>query len=514
MMVAKSLISRLSLVLPLLALGFAAKIASAQPGAAVSVKFTTLHSFSGVDGANPAAVLVQAANGELYGTTSRGGAFGGCSSIGACGTVFKITPEGTLTTLYSFCAQSGCTDGLYPRGGVVQATNGDLYGTTFAGGAYAAEGNGGGTIFKITPSGTFTTLYSFCAQSECADGDTPFGGLAQAANGDLYGTTANGGANKNSDALYGGGTVFKITPHGALTTPYSFCSLSVCTDGEIPYGGLVQAPNEDLYGTTIGGGANCLSLGGCGTIFKITPSGTLTTLYSFCAQSGCPDGQQPQAGLVRATNGALYGTTTFGGTYAEGTVFKINPSGTLTTLYSFCPQSGCADGYQPYPGLIQASDGNLYGTTPGGGANGDGTVFKMTPSGTLTTLYSFCAQSACADGQNPTATLVQATNGDLYGTTEYGGAAGDGTVFRLSVGLHAFVDTLPTIGVVGEKVTIVGYGLKGATSVTFNGLPAAFTVDGSTAITTTVPTGATTGKVQVVTPGGTLLSKVAFEVVP
>ncbi len=499
--------SRLSFLLMSLTFGIAANIASAQT-------FKTLHSFDGTDGANPGAVLVQAANGELYGTTYRGGTNGGCSLSGACGTVFKMTPGGALTTLYSFCAQSVCTDGYYPGAGLVQATNGELYGTTGAGGAYAYEGNGGGTIFKITSSGTLTTPYSFCARSECEDGDDPSAGLVQAANGDLYGTTTNGGANKNSDAPYGGGTVFKITPGGAFTTPYSFCSLSVCTDGEIPYAGLVQAANGDLYGTTIGGGANCLSLGGCGTIFKMTPSGTLTTLYSFCAQSGCPDGQQPQAGLVQASNGFLYGTTTFGGIYGEGTVFKITPSGSLTTIYSFCAQSGCPDGDQPYPGLIQATDGNLYGTTPGGGANSGGTVFKITPSGTLTTLYSFCAQSGCADGQSPTATLVQATNGYLYGTTSGGGANGDGTVFALSTGQAPFVETRPTIGVVGKVVTIVGYKLTGATSVTFNGTPAAFTVEASTAILTRVPAGATSGKVQVITPNGTLTSNVSFEVAP
>jgi uncharacterized repeat protein (TIGR03803 family) len=164
--------------------------------------------------------------------------------------------------------------------------------------------------------------------------------------------------------------------------------------------------------------------------------------------------------------------------------------------------------------LVAAPSGNVYGSTSTGGANRYGTIFKITPSGTLTTLYSFCAQSGCADGQSPTATLVQATNGYLYGTTSGGGTNGDGTVFALSTGQAPFVETRPTIGKVGEAVTIIGYGLTDATSVTFNGIPAAFKVDASTAITTSVPAGATSGKVQVITPSGTLSSNKAFQVAP
>jgi uncharacterized repeat protein (TIGR03803 family) len=468
--------------------------------------FITLASFNGTDGAYPTAGLVQATNGNLYGTTSTGGAYGG-------GTVFKITPSGTLTTLYSFCAQSGCTDGGYPALGLVQANNGDLYGATSGGGA-----NNGGTVFKITPGGTLTTLYSFCSQSGCTDGIDPLAGLVQATNGDLYGTTLYGGASND-------GTVFKITPTGTLTTLYSFCSKSVCTDGNGPFAGLAQATNGELYGTTVWGGANTNPdfPGGGGTVFKITPSGTLTTLYRFCSQSGCTDGARPAAGLVQATSGELYGTTVAGGANTNpdfpsggGTVFKITPSGTLTTLYRFCSQSGCTDGALPQAALVQASDGYLYGTTSQEGANGNyGTVFKITPSGALTTLYSFCSQSGCTDGSmdgNTAAGLVQATNGDLYGTTELDGANGDGTVFRLSVGLGPFVETLPTSGKVGAAVKILGTNLTGATSVSFDGTAAVFTVASASEITTTVPNGAATGTVQVVTPSGTLSSNVPFRV--
>jgi uncharacterized repeat protein (TIGR03803 family) len=215
----------------------------------------------------------------------------------------------------------------------------------------------------------------------------------------------------------------------------------------------------------------------------------------------------------------LYGTTIVGGAYGSGTIFEITPSGTLTTLYNVCSQSGCPDGNYLYAGLIQATDGNLYGVMDIGGANNGGTIFSMTLSGTLTTLHSFCSQPACADGQYPAAGLVQDTNGNLYGTTADGGANACsgltcGTVFSLSVGLPPFVETQPTAAKVGATVNILGTNLTGATSVNFNGKAATFTVVSSSEITTTVPAGATTGEVQVVTPGGTLLSNVSFRVLP
>jgi len=448
--------------------------------------FTTLFSFDGTDGASPYAGLVQATNGDVYGTTTPPGGANGE------GTVFKITPSGTLTTLYSFCSQSGCTDGEDPVAGLVQATNGDFYGTTY----YLGANGNGGTVFKITASGTLTTLYSFCSQSGCTDGANPNAGLVQGINGDFYGTTQRGGA-------YGEGTVFKITPSGALTTLHSFDG----TDGEQPVAGLVQASNGDFYGTTSISGA-CEG----GTLYKITPSGALTTLHIF----GCTDtdGSNPEAGLIQATNGDLYGVTPFGGANGDGTVFEITPSGTLTILYSFCSQSGCTDGEQPPAGLVQATNGDFYGTTYGGGANGLGTVFKITPSGTLTTLYSFCSQSGCPDGDLPFAGLVQDTNGNFYGTTGTGGANGLGTVFSLSVGLGPFVKTLPTSGEVGAAVRILGTDLTGATSVSFNGTAAPFTVVAPSLITATVPAGATNGKVQLVTPSRTLSSNVPFRVLP
>jgi uncharacterized repeat protein (TIGR03803 family) len=451
---------------------------------------TVLDSFDLTDGSRPYAAMVQGTNGSLYGTTFQGGANG-------YGTVFKMTPSGTLTTLYSFCSQPDCTDGDSPAGALIQASNGNFYGTT-------GGGNKGdsGTVFKITPSGTLTTLYNFCSQSGCTDGDYPAAGLVQASDGSFYGTTSLGGAN----AVDGGdGTVFKITSSGTLTTLYSFCAQSGCADGAYPDAELVQATDGNLYGTTEEGGAE-----GFGTIFKITPSGTLTTLYNFCSQSGCTDGSLPGARLIQATDGNLYGTTYEGGANNEGTVFKITTSGTLTTLHSF----DSTDGAYPIAALTQGTDGNFYGTVRSGGANGYGTAFKITSGGTLTILYNFCSESGCPDGAYPYTALIQATNGSFYGTAWEGGVDTDGTVFSLAVGLGPFVETQPTSGKVGACINILGPNLTGATSVSFNGAVAVFKVISSSLIMANVPAGATTGKVQVVTPSRTLSSNLKFRVKP
>ena len=463
--------------------------------------FETLVNFGGSDGANPSAGLVQGFDGNLYGTTESGGA-------NNSGTVFKMTPAGTLTTLYSFCAQSGCADGDGPRAGLVQAANGNLYGTTYDGGL-----KNSGTVFELTLTGTFTTLYSFCSEGSyrCTDGANPSGTLIQAADGNFYGTTYDGGAD-------GGGTVFEITPSGTLTSLHSFCLQYLCTDGLWPYAGLVQGPDGNFYGTTQYGGGydgngTCFDYG-CGTVFKITPTGTLTTLYSFCSQTNCSDGALPRGGLLLATDGKFYGTTGIGGSSAWcgsdcGTVFKITPTGTLTTLYNFCAQSGCPDGDGPVGGLVRATDGNFYGTTAGGGLGPDGTLFEITPQGSLTTLHSF----DISDGSGPTGTLIQDTGGALYGTTTYGGTQGDdGTVFSLNMGLRPFVETQPASGKVGAAVKILGSKLEGATAVTFNGTASSFKVTSNSLILAIVPAGATTGPVQVVKPGGTVNSNVNFQV--
>jgi uncharacterized repeat protein (TIGR03803 family) len=238
----------------------------------------------------------------------------------------------------------------------------------------------------------------------------------------------------------------------------------------------------------------------------MTPGGMLTTLHSF----DLTDGEYPYAGLVQATDGNFYGTTY--GTFSEGdnygTVFEINSSGTLNTLHNFCSQTNCADGASPMAGLVQATDGNFYGTTEDGGD--EGTAFEITPGGVLTALHDFFGPG----GEFPIGGVVQGTNGIFYGTTPLGGTD-YGTVYSLSVGLGQFVETNPTSGKVGAAVRILGSFLTGATSVTFDGTSATFTVNSKSEITTTVPAGATTGTVQVVTPRlGALSSNVPFTVRP
>jgi uncharacterized repeat protein (TIGR03803 family) len=448
------------------------------------VRFTTLADFNGTNGNGVLGSLVQGLDGNFYGTASGGGANGG-------GTLFEITPNGILTALYNFCSQSGCTDGEYPQAGLTLGTDGNFYGTAAQGGASLHYG----TVFRAAPSGAVTTLYNFCSEANCADGANPLAPLALGADGSFYGTTYVGGTFINC------GTVFSVTPRGTLATLYSF---NCQPDGANPSAGLAQDINGDFYGTTQYSG---------GTVFSITQAGVFTAVFNF---TGGPSGNQP-LGLVASSNGNLYGTTSNGGDFGCGTVFEMTPWGSLTTLYMF---TGASDGCNPSQ-LVEGSDGNLYGTAQEGGyfnnqcsEGGCGTVFKVTPQGRLTTLHKFCAQLDCTDGDYPRAGLIQATDGTFYGSTIAGGSDGNGTVFRLSVGLAPFIETLPTSGKAGSTVRILGTNLTGVTSVTFNDTAATFTVESSSCIETTVPAGATTGTVQVVTPSGTLSSNVSFRVTP
>lgn len=442
--------------------------------------FTGLASFNGTDGYEPNhTALIQATDGNLYGTTSYGGGNGQ-------GTVFRITLSGKLTAIYSFCSLAKCADGANPYTSLVQAGDGDLYGTAYAGGA-----NGQGTFFKITTGGTLTTLHNFCSKTNCTDGAGPEGQLIQDTAGNYYGTTYAGGAN-------GDGTVFRITPSGVLTTLHSFNG----TDGTAPQGGVIEV-NGLFYGTTSAGGTE-----GDGTVFEMTTAGVVATLHYFVGKSE-GDGSSPYGWMVQASNGNLYGTTLYGGKNGLGSVFEITLAGKLTTLHSFCSQTGCADGSYATAGLIQATDGNLYGLTGHGGADGDGTIYKITQAGVLTTLHGFDG----SDGNNPIGGLVQDTNGDFYGMTEYGGADGDGTVFSLSVGLASYITLQSTSGTVGSRVGILGQGFDSASVVKFNGVKATkITLTGTTYITATVPAGATDGKVTVTTGTTTLTSTQTFTV--
>jgi uncharacterized repeat protein (TIGR03803 family) len=376
---------------------------------------TTLYLFTGGnDGGNPHAGLVQGRDGNFYGTTEFGGSNG-------YGTVFQISTSGTLTPLHSFAG----TDGENPVAGLVQGSDGYFYGTTESGGAYTNQYGQGGTVFKITTNGVLTTLYAFGMVTNAAsyplDGSEPEAGLVQGSDGYFYGTTAYGGT-------YNCGTVFKISTNGVLTNLHTFDGAG---DGENPLPGLVQGIDGNFYGTTSVGGYYPY---GVGTVFRISTNGVLTTLYLF---RGGDDGGTPQAGLVLGSDGNFYGTTSQGGTtnnnnyygyYGYGIVYKITTNGVLTNLYSF---TGGADGGNPQAGLVLGSDGKLYGTTFQGGTNlYGGTVFEISTNGALASLYSF---SGGNDGVNPAAALVQGNDGSFYGTTSYGGTnSGYGTAFRIS----------------------------------------------------------------------------------
>jgi uncharacterized repeat protein (TIGR03803 family) len=446
--------------------------------------FKTLHSFTGADGANPYAGLTQGTDGNFYGTTIDGGAYGS-------GNVIRITPSGTLTSLYSFCKQSACPDGQYPVSTLVLGMDGDFYGTTQNGGIYNPLY---GTIFKVSSSGALATLHSF----DATDGVNPYGSMLLASDGNFYGTATGGGL-----CLVAGGcgTIFTMTPNGTFTTLHDFCLQTGCSDGLYPGGVLIEASDGNIYGTTRAGGNTAECNGnGCGTIFRITPGGALTTLHVFNGT----DGEAPSPGLIELSKGLFYGTTAGGGANSVGTVFTITSSGTLTTLYSF----GGPDGSGPST-LTAGSDGNFYGTTVGGGASQQGTMFEITPSGTLTTLHTFGGTYFYYFGS-----LTQNTNGRFYGTTYFGGTDNDGTIFGVSTGLKSFVHVQPGTGEVGASVMILGNNLDGATAVTFHGTSATFQIVSKTLITATVPNGATSGRVQVMGPNHSLSSGVPFVVIP
>ncbi len=450
----------------------AALMASAQT-------LTTLHSFTFDDGASPDfATPTQGRDGNIYATTSIGGSkTAGCF----CGTAFKITPQGALTSV-SFDG----TDGAIPDAGLALGPDGLLYGTTSSG------VSGTGEVFRLNPqTGALTVLHSFAGP----DGANPEAPLTLGPGGKYYGTTNTGGTNNF-------GTVFSITPSGTFKSLHSFSG----ADGANPLGGgLTLGSDGALYGVTFFGGKV-----GPGTIFKITASGTFTKLYDFDGTNGA----NPYGTLLLAADGNMYGTTS--GDVTFGTVFKLTHAGVVTVLHSF------NIGDSPSAGLVQATDGKLYGTTFFGGTHGEGTIFSITTSGTFATLYSFPSFDH-VDGANPFG-LMQHTDGKIYGTTSQGGTSincdsfdsiGCGTVFSLDLGLVPFVTFVVPSGKVGSVIQILGTDLTGTTAVSFNGVPASsFKVVRGTFIKATLPAGATTGPVTVTTPTGTFTSNVNFAVLP
>jgi uncharacterized repeat protein (TIGR03803 family) len=317
------------------------------PDGAESVIYSFCEKKNCSDGQLPHDALIMDKAGKLYGTATYGGDANGQ------GVVFKLAADGTETVLYSFMGGSG--DGKYPYGGLLRDKTGNLYGTTVAGGP-----DNDGTVFKLAPDGTETVLHSFTNSS--SDGNEPMGSLVSDKDGNLYGTTSVGG----SDDL---GTVFKLAPDGTFTLLHSFTDSS--GDGADANPGLIMDGVGDLYGTTWGGGANSR-----GIAFKLAPDGTETILHSFPDASG--DGQNPVGGLVMDKSGNLYGWTFEGGANSDGAVFKLAPDGTETVLHSFCQEQNCEDGAWPDAGApVLDKAGNLYGTTTNGGEFLDGTIFRL-----------------------------------------------------------------------------------------------------------------------------------------
>lgn len=461
--------------------------------------FTTLHTFAASSGLSPTGGVAQGSNGNFFGMSSD--AF------------FETTAGGTVTVLHHIC-QTTCADGANAIGGLILGADGDFYGVTEAGGAIKGLDTNYGTAFRLTSNGVLTTLATFDAP---VTGANPVAALISGANGDFYGTTRQDGT--TSKGGQGGGTVFKLSPSGALTTLYTFCSegpgyspgylqgIYNCWDGVRPESAVVQAGNGNIYGTTLAGGTGGLSgpceyapYLGCGTIFELSPSGKLTTLHNF---QGGTDGAYPN-GVIQGSDGNLYGTT------GTGTVFKVTTAGVFTTLYAFDETPPSLSIPTPGATLVEGSDGKFYGTTIEGTTFDSGTIFSITSNGELRTLHRF--GSAGDLGVNPVGNLIQGTDGTFYGTTTGDTLADAGTVFSLSVGLRPFVKTETTSGKVGSAVTILGTDLAHTTSVTFNGTSAEFKIVSSSELATSVPKAATTGKVEVKTPSGVISSNLPFEV--
>jgi uncharacterized repeat protein (TIGR03803 family) len=423
--------------------------------------YSDLYNFDQVHGDSPSdpQVMAQGQDGNLYGTVPEG--------IGSSGIIFKMTPAGVLTVLYSF---QGHPDGSTPNAGLTLGLDGNFYGTTVLGGI-----NNLGTIYKVTAGGVVTILYSFTGGT---DGAYPHGTPVLGNDGNFYGLTQYA-------------TAYKITPSGAFTLLGSIPDRS--------FSPLFLGVDGNFYGTTQHGGSL-----NQGTVFKMTPAGVVTVIYNFDGTNG----GVPWGGVVQATDGNFYGTATGGGSGGGGVVFRVTPSGSYKVLHSF-PVGTQNDGNDPIAGLLFATDGTFYGTTFAGGLNGFGVVFQITPTG----QYLFLNQVDKVSGSNPQSELVQHTNGWIYGLA-LGGTHIDGVFYGLNVNLGAKVKLVLSSGKVGSNVEILGSGFTGTTAVQFSHMGASFRVISDTFLTATVPARATTGPVTVTTPTGTLISMTTFRVIP
>ena len=429
-------------------------------------------------------IITQGRDGQLYSTTPFGGVFGQ-------GAAFKVSTSGSLSKIYDFTFTA--SGGTNPFGGLTLGTDGNFYGTTKTGGTFSF-----GTLFKLTSGGTLTPMYNFgaCAYP-CKEGTYPISPPIQDTDGNYYGTVPNTIDGTNH------GVVYKLTSTGKYSTLYAFDG----TLGYNPEAPLTEGADGNLYGTTALGGktvTGCYSVNDtCGTVFKITTSGKLTLIYQFDQTHGAG----PLGPVIQGTDGNFYGTTSAGGTSGLGTAFKLTSGGLLTVLHNF----NGTDGQMPYAGLVQADDGSFYGTTSTGGTLGYGTLFKITSSGVFSVVYNF----ENTHGATPEVTLFQGTNGLLYGDTDLGGAKSSGAFYSLNITAAEFAKLQTLSGKVGSTISVLGQGFTGSTAVSFGGVDATtFTVVSDTYLTAKVPTGAKTGTVTIVRPGGGLNSIQQFKVTP
>jgi uncharacterized repeat protein (TIGR03803 family) len=443
----------------------------------------------------------------------------------------------TYTDLYNLGSSSGDPANPAWIGLFAQGRDGNLYSTSQGGGASAL-----GTAFQLTLAGKITP-WSFDGKG--TDGVYPYSGLTLGTDGNFYGTTYEGGSS-------GAGTVFKVTSSGKITTLYSFGGFNCCAyaapiqgldgnyygttsdgGGEVfgtvykmtPSGkvteiytfpgasklgypmALILGDDGDFYGTALGGGANKF-----GGVFKITPGGKLTVLYNF---KGTPDGETPKGTIIQASDGNFYGTTEAGGVNSFGSIYKMTPAGALTILHSFSESDGL--GLHPLAGLVQATDGKFYGVA--GNNTSSGVLFQVTSTGKYRVLLNFTNVTGKYLGASPQVSLFQHTNGTLYGDTA-GGGSGKlcfcGVLYSLGMKLGPFVSFVGPLfeGKVGKTIEILGQGFTGTTKVSFNGVAATFAVVSDTYLTAVVPSGATTGSVTVTTPARTLTSNKIFRVTP
>ena len=436
----------------------------------------TIHNFNGSDGSNPANLtLVQGRDAALYGAT----VYGGTNDIGV---IFKITPAGKFTVLRNMY---GATDGAYPSS-LTLAYDGNFYGTTESGGT-----GDYGTIFKISPSGTFTVLHNFNGNG--SEGSEPATPPIQASDGNFYGTTDFGGTGNS-------GTVYKLTPAGALTVLYNF---DPAGGGSGSATGMpTQGGDGYLYTLEANGGASS-----CGRILKISTAGVLTNTYDFDCET---TGRVPVGKLVRGADGNLYGTTLHGGIYNCGTgycegglLFQLETNFSYTVLYDFGGKIG--EGTEPV-GSVVGSDGRFYGNDTAGGDFGYGTIYRYSLNGVSNDLYSWSSDVEPAG-------LTQHTSGAFYGANYKGGTSNVGTVFNMNVRLSPFIALVQSQGKTGSTAQILGQGLTGTTSVTFNGVAATkFSVVSDTYMTAVVPSGVSIGPVVVTTPSGVLKSNKNFRI--